>query len=58
VHQVLSREEVAALLQGAADAASNRQKPGSAKKAEALKASLKAKADRKVQRGNLAGLPR
>lgn len=58
MNQVLSCEEVAALLQGVAEAESNRQEPGPAKKAKAPEGSLKPKADRKVQRGNLAGLPR
>jgi hypothetical protein len=59
VNQVLSREEVAALLQGVAEAESNRQAPGPAKKPKAPKAAAcKTKASRKVHRWYLAGPPR
>ena len=58
VNQVLSREEVAALLQGMAEAESNHLKPGKAKKSRAPERSYKTKANRKVHRRYLAGPPR
>lgn len=58
MNQVLSREEVAALLQGVAEAESNRQAPGPAKKPKAPEASCKTKASRKAHRWYLAGSPR
>jgi hypothetical protein len=57
VHQVLTREEVAALLQGVAEAESNQLEPSQPKKAKHPDNLYKVKASRKVQRCYLVGSP-
>jgi hypothetical protein len=58
VNQVLTREEVAALLQGVAETESDTLEPGQAQKATHPDNLYKAKASRKVQRCYLADSPR
>jgi hypothetical protein len=55
VNQVLTREEVAALLQGLAEAASDRRELGQAKQAKHPDNLYKTKANRKVKRCYLVG---
>ena len=58
MNQVLTREEVAALLQGVAEAESDRHEIGQAKRAKHPDNLYKAKANRKIQRSYLVGSPR
>lgn len=58
MNQVLTREEVAALLQGVAEAESNCRELGQAKQAQPPDNLYKAKANRKVRRCYLAMSPR
>jgi hypothetical protein len=55
VNQVLTREEVAALLQGLAEAASDRRELSRAKKARYPDNLYKTKTNRKVKRCSLVG---
>ena len=55
MNQVLTREEVAALLQGLAEAASDRRELGQAKQAKHPDNLYKTKANRKVKRCYLVG---
>ena len=55
VNQVLTPEEVVALLQGVAEAELDRRKPGQAKQTKHPDNLYKAKAHRKVRRGHLVG---
>ncbi|MCL4503425.1 MAG: hypothetical protein M1438_16490 [Deltaproteobacteria bacterium] len=57
MNQVITREEVAALLRGMAEAESDRRKLGQAKKFKHLNNSYKAKDHRKAQRWYLVGSP-
>lgn len=56
MNQVLTREEVAALLQGVAEADPDLREPGQAKQAKHPDNIYKSKAN-KVQRGCLVGSP-
>lgn len=58
MNQVLSREEVAALLQGVAVVEANRQEPGRAKKPRSLDDSYKRETNRRVRRAYLVDSPR
>lgn len=58
MNQVLTREEMAALLQGVAEAKSDRRDFGQAKKVKHPDNPYQAKANRKVQRWYLVGSPR
>lgn len=58
MNQVLTREEVAALLQGVAESESDRRKGDQANKAKRPDKASKAKDQRKVQRWYLVGSPR
>jgi len=58
VNQVLSREEVAALLQGVAAVEANRQVPGRAKKPKGPDDSDKTETNRKGRRAGLGDTSR
>ena len=58
MNQVLSQEEVAALLQGVAVMEANRQEPGRAKKPKGLDGSNKSQTNRRARRAYLVDSPR
>ena len=58
MNQVLTREELAALLQGVAEAESDRLEPGQAKKTKPPYTLYKSRVSRKVQRYYLVDSPR
>ena len=58
MNQVLTREELAALLQGVAEAESDRLEPGQAKKTKHPDTLHKSRVSRKVQRYYLVDSPR